>query len=703
MNMHLVDWMVLFVPMAIVTLVAIKTQKYVRSVADFMSASRVAGRYLVATAQGEASYGATNVVATLEQFLIAGFIWAWWLQVNNVVWLFILLSGFIIYRYRESRVMTLAQFFEIRYSKPFRIFAGFLAFFSGILAYGIYPAAGARFFVYFCGFPDVLHLGAHDIPTFLPIMVLLILPGILLTTMGGQLTLMVVDCLEGIISLVFYLCVAGALLWMFTWGDIAAAMNAHLAANPHQSLLNPFDNERNVDFGFWFVMIMIFVNAYGWQSSQVGHGFRSAALNAHEQKMGAILGPWRNEVRTLMLTVLGVCIVAFLHSQQGKATMASLGNLDNSLFKQVRSAAALGEMLPTLVRGMFASIMFFALVSTDCTMMHSWGTIFVQDIIVPLRKRPLEMHQHVNLLRWAVVGVAAFAVAFSWWMQTMTYINQFLAVVGGIFAGAGACIIGGFYSRRGTTAGAWSAMIGAALVSVGGLALIQTWKGWTYPWLAMHAPGLLGSADTLLRGISSVVPNLGWHINPDTFVFNGAWINLFAALTAIGAYVGVSWLTYKRDFDLDRMLHRGKYAIEGEYKIVESATKRRKLSFSLLVGITPEFTRTDKAISLSLFYYRIFWFIVFAVVTTWNLIPGWGWPEPWWSNYWHYTAIWLPLTLAAVLVVWFTWGGLRDIHRLFIRLEQVKVNPEDDGTVVGHHNLADESTPEQPAHSEASR
>ena len=46
---------------------------------------------------------------------------------------------------------------------------------------------------------------------FLPIMILLMLPGVLLTTMGGQLTLMVVDCLEGIISLVFYLCVAVAL------------------------------------------------------------------------------------------------------------------------------------------------------------------------------------------------------------------------------------------------------------------------------------------------------------------------------------------------------------------------------------------------------------------------------------------------------------------------------------------------------------
>jgi len=41
-----------------------------------------------------------------------------------------------------------------------------------------------------------------------------------------------------------------------------------------------------------------------------------------------------------------------------------------------------------------------------------------------------------------------------------------------------------------------------------------------------------------------------------------------------------------------------------------------------------------------------------------------------------------------VLVVWFTWGGLRDIRNLFRKLEKVKVNPNDDGMVV-EHNSAD--------------
>ena len=93
MNLTSLDWLVLIVPVAIIAMVALKTRKYTRSVADFMAANRCAGRYLVATAQGEASYGAANVIAQFELFFLAGFTYAWWLTFNNIVWLFILLSG----------------------------------------------------------------------------------------------------------------------------------------------------------------------------------------------------------------------------------------------------------------------------------------------------------------------------------------------------------------------------------------------------------------------------------------------------------------------------------------------------------------------------------------------------------------------------------------------------------------------------------
>jgi SSS family solute:Na+ symporter len=343
---------------------------------------------------------------------------------------------------------------------------------------------------------------------------------------------------------------------------------------------------------------------------------------------------------------------------------------------------------------MFAAIMLFALISTDCTMMHSWGTIFVQDIIVPLRKRPMETRQHVNLLRAAVVGVALFAFAFSALLKQVTYINMFLAITSALTAGLGACIIGGFYWKKGTTAAAWAAMIGGALIAVVGEVFSLYWKTNIYPWLFANAPGFLDSAGGILRGISATIPNLNWDINANSFFLNRQWIWCFAVLVAIAGYLGVTFLTYRQDFNLDRMLHRGPYAIAGEEHAAESAMTRKKFSFKRLIGITPEFTAGDKAISMSLFLYRIAWFVVVAVITIWNL-TRWKWSEQWWVNFWRVTGIWLPFAIAIVMVVWFTWGGTKDIRELFVRLRTTERNALDDGTVAGHANL-DEVAPPKP-------
>ena len=148
MNLGLPDLCIILIPLAALVWISFATRGQSTSVADFMAASRVAGRYLVCNARGEASFGAISAVGLFEAFYNSGFSYAWWGSIGAPISLLIGLTGFIIYRYRETRCMTLAQFFEVRYSKRFRVFAGFLAFLSGILNYGIFPAVSARFFVY---------------------------------------------------------------------------------------------------------------------------------------------------------------------------------------------------------------------------------------------------------------------------------------------------------------------------------------------------------------------------------------------------------------------------------------------------------------------------------------------------------------------------------------------------------------------------
>ena len=63
--MYWLDWILIWVPLIIVVFAAFKSQKYVKGVADFLSAGRIAGRYVVSVASGEAAMGLISVVAVM--------------------------------------------------------------------------------------------------------------------------------------------------------------------------------------------------------------------------------------------------------------------------------------------------------------------------------------------------------------------------------------------------------------------------------------------------------------------------------------------------------------------------------------------------------------------------------------------------------------------------------------------------------------
>ena len=79
------------------------------------------------------------------------------------------------------------------------IFMGILCWLSGIINFGIFPAVGSRFFVYFCGFPRyIVNLGPLELDITLGIVVFVILGfALLFTFWGGQIAVMITDFCQG--------------------------------------------------------------------------------------------------------------------------------------------------------------------------------------------------------------------------------------------------------------------------------------------------------------------------------------------------------------------------------------------------------------------------------------------------------------------------------------------------------------------------
>ena len=82
-------------------------------------------------------------------------------------------------------------------------------------------------------------------------------------------------------------------------------------------------------------------------------------------------------------------------------------------------------------------LVFVRVRGADTTYLHTWGSILVQDVLIPLRgAQPRRVH-----LRWLRLSIALVAVLiflWSWLMPVRDYILMFFALSGAIWnAGAG--------------------------------------------------------------------------------------------------------------------------------------------------------------------------------------------------------------------------------------------------------------------------
>lgn len=640
--MKAIDWAIVVLPWIFIVLASIVTRRYVKGVADFLAAGRAAGRYLVCVAEGAAGVGLITVIAMFEQYYQAGTAILWWGNIAIPVGMFLTLSGFVIYRFRETRAMTLAQFFELRYSRNFRVFAGLLAFVSGVINYGIFPGVSARFFVYYLDLPEQILLAGFAVPTFAVLMAVFLGVALFFVLMGGQLQILITDCLAGTLGGLMMLAVAVAMLSQFSFEQMFTAVTN---VPTQQSLINPFQTSQVKDFNIWFALIGLFALVYTQMAWQGNQGFNCSAVSPHEAKMGRVLATWRGFAMALMLTLLSLCAYTFLHhpafASGAKIVNEHLSHIANPQIQtQMRVPLALAYLLPIGIKGAFASLMLLLMVNVDKSYLHSWGSIFVQDVIMPFRREPLSPESHIRLLRWGIAGVAIWGFCFSLIFQQTSYILMFFSVTGAIYlGGAGAAIIGGLYWNRGTTGAAWCAMSIGAVLGVGGLLIGQWWP---------------------------------------KFPINGQVMLFIAMATSLTSYVVISLLSKREPFDLDALLHRAKRPLG------EAEPKRKWLG--ILLGYDPAFTRGDKVLSGAVFGWNILLFAVFLVITGWNLLSVW--PDRWWWNY-NVVNIVVSLGIATVTVVWFSLGGIRDLILLFRRLEKSRNNPLDDGTVVGHHNAGE--------------
>ena len=649
------------------------SKRYMRNATDFLAANRCAGRYMMSVAMGMAALSAAHLLATSQMTYTAGLGGGWWWTLGGLVNFIIVISGWFIYRFRETRVLTMAQFYEERYSRNFRIFAGCLGWVAGIIHWGVFPIVTAKLVVYILALPLSFTALGVTLPTDGVVMIALLLIAVYMAISGGQIAVMVTDFLQGSLTNVVFYIAAFFLIYKIGFTDI---MDGLAMAPADASMINPFKMKMDSNFGVTFFLVVSCMAFYRFRMWPGDQGYKSAAISPHEAKMAGIIGSWRMTIVFFLIGLLTLACYAIMHHPAYTALAATLqSNLDTISDPHMRGLLRvpmlLRHILPPGLLGLMCAAFVGLAISTDDTNLHSWGSIFVQDIIMPFRKKPLSTKRHLLYLRLAVVLSSLSAIFFGFFFSLQDYLMMFMMITMSVYVGgAGAVMLGGLYWKRGNTAGAWAGMLTGSLLSVFGI-LIQN-VVWPH----------------LLPGWKIAYPGIAWLQNlPESCPVNGLMMSLYASLSAIVMYVVVSLLTRDPKLNMDKMLHRGKYTVEGEHdaKVFKPVTGLK----ALITWKGSEFSRGDKMIAMFTFWWIMFWVLVFLVITPIAMTVGIG--DEFWRQFW--IAQWyLVLVICSITIPWFLIGGFKDMSKMFRLLKSIKRDDLDDGRVVDGHNLADKSS-----------
>src|SRR5512135_745129 len=176
MHFGILDWIIVAAYLGGTVFIGIRAKRYIENMEGYF----VAGRR-VKVALGSATLIATEIgIVTFMYFGELGYVTGFACFVLGLIgvigYLIIGKTGFIVSGLRRLRVMTIPEFYELRYGRNVRLLGGILLFLGGVLNMGIFLKMDGVFLTEMMGFGPGL-LAA--------IMALMLLVVIAYTVLGG--------------------------------------------------------------------------------------------------------------------------------------------------------------------------------------------------------------------------------------------------------------------------------------------------------------------------------------------------------------------------------------------------------------------------------------------------------------------------------------------------------------------------------------
>lgn len=450
-NFRTADWIIVCVYICIPVVIGVVVRKYIRQLSDFIVAGRSLRLFIAIATLTGTELGLVTVMYNAELGFVHGFSAFHIGIIETLCILAIGLTGFIVYKLRQLKVMTIPEFYEKRFGRNVRVVGGIILVVGGILNMGLFLQAGARFMMGVTGYSHPAGL-----KIFMSVMLTMVL---IYTVMGGMVSVVLNDFMQFVVLSIGMLVGSAYAISHIGWANLFKAPSAVEAA----SWFNPM--REGSGFGSLYVIFMVILTFSAgalWQSGTL------RALSAKTPKIAKQLYAWSSIsylARRVIPMLWGICAFIFV-SQTPKLLAAFQG--PDALNTQFGMPIFLAKVLPSGLLGMIAAGMFAAFMSTHDSYLLSWSSVITQDIVAPLKGEKLSDKGRLLVTRITIVSIGLFLLIWGLWFEAPVSLWNYMAVTGTIYlAGAFTVVTAGLYWKKASKSGAMIALCAGLLAILG--------------------------------------------------------------------------------------------------------------------------------------------------------------------------------------------------------------------------------------------
>jgi len=446
------DWAIVAAYLLVSVSVGLIGKRFIGNVSHYLVAGRELGLYAGIATLAATEIGTITFMYNGELGYRYGFSAFAAALISGLVMIFVGRTGFVIGRFRQLKLMTVPEYFEVKYSRGLRLLTGVLVAVGGLLNMGVFLKIEGEFLTVVSGISSRYLVLA---------MTIILLLELVYTVLGGMVSVVITDFIQYVLLSAATILVTIFVVHHVGWSQIVSKVTATMGTAGFDPLKQP---KFGLTFLFWQVLLWFSIHTC-WQTTAM-RVFSTKSAETSKRVMS-----WTGFIflgRGMLPMLWGIAALAlFGMGAMNKGIPLPVVN-GHTLQPIDAMPAMLASILGPGVKGIVVAGMLAATMSVNSSYLLGWSAVISQDIVLPLRQitglPALDTKRQILVNRIANLFVSLFLMFWGLYYTPPGAVYLYLNITGTIFlAGAFVSVVGGLYWKRANVAGGYLAMLmGAA-------------------------------------------------------------------------------------------------------------------------------------------------------------------------------------------------------------------------------------------------